>query len=341
MLEEQSAAAAAESELPLDEQVVKARRNSFGILSNASGIIDALQVEDDLEIPQASSGESRAIGAARTLITPVSSSIVPSSASSQRENSKSRRLAKMRQALLSDEVRLWYSIMASDGLNTLCPDAERFIEQSKPVISKVNRAASSSAAAPQIRAPQVNRAASSSAAAPQGIRAPESPPAEMLKNSSLPREILVATWNIGSASSNPFETWISNDLTGYDDFMTGIEGFLESPGDYDVPIQRIFTDAHFQELELLMQDEGWQGLDIVEDIWRNTNFSKISGLRSRKIVSGFLKDRHLENSQLVSIPDQATGAICISDEPFVACRPAVTTCYLGSLKSIDEWWLAW
>jgi hypothetical protein len=41
------------------------------------------------------------------------------------------------------------------------------------------------------------------------------------------------------------------------------------------------------------------------------------------------------------MPDQATGAICIADEPFVACRPAVTTCYLGSLKSIDEWWLAW
>jgi hypothetical protein len=61
--------------------------------------------------------------------------------------------------------------------------------------------------------------------------------------------------------------------------MTEIEGFLEAPGDKDVPVSAVFTEEMFTELEKRMDGVGW---DNVRPYWDKD-------FKNRKIISGFMK----------------------------------------------------
>eukprot|EP00804_Cyclotella_cryptica_P025943 CCRYP_002775-RB/>CCRYP_002775-RB protein AED:0.23 eAED:0.23 QI:0/0.87/0.88/1/0.75/0.77/9/104/612 len=146
------------------------------------------------------------------------------------------------------------------------------------------------------------------------------------------RKLQIATWNIAAINNNPFEYWITyNEEPAYEKIMTEIEIFLESPGEKDVPVSAVFTEAMFDQLEKRMDGVGW---DNVRSYWDED-------FKNRKIVSGFMKDPLLGSKRLASMPDRITNTINVvnSDEP--VCRPTVINMYSGDLSTLDIWWSAW
>jgi hypothetical protein len=159
-----------------------------------------------------------------------------------------------------------------------------------------------------------------------------SPPVEMV--SSAPRRLLrTATWNIAAVNNNPFEFWITHDDPDYQALMTGVQSFISSPGERDVPISEVFPAHRFGALQSLMSAQGWSGLDKVESFWRDD-------LSTRPIVSGFMKDKSLGDKRLASMPDRVTNAIDTADGSRVF-RPSVISCYAGDLSTQEAWWQAW
>ena len=146
------------------------------------------------------------------------------------------------------------------------------------------------------------------------------------------RKLQVSTWNVAAINNNPFEYWITFDENpSYDEIMTSIEQFLEDPGDRDVPVSAVFTDAMFDRLEERMKGVGW---DDVRSYWE-------SDFKGRKIVSGFMKDKALGSKRLASMPDRITNTINVVDEDLPVCRPTVINMYDGDLSTLDVWWAAW
>lgn len=146
------------------------------------------------------------------------------------------------------------------------------------------------------------------------------------------RKLQVSTWNVAAINNNPFEYWITFDENpSYDEIMTSIEQFLEDPGDRDVPVSAVFTDAMFDRLEERMKGVGW---DDVRSYWE-------SDFKGRKIVSGFMKDKALGSKRLASMPDRITNTINVADEELPVCRPTVINMYDGDLSTLDVWWAAW
>ncbi|KAL7537636.1 hypothetical protein ACHAXR_012007 [Thalassiosira sp. AJA248-18] len=146
------------------------------------------------------------------------------------------------------------------------------------------------------------------------------------------RKLQISTWNIAAINNNPFEYWITYDENPeYENIMSNIEAFLESPGGNDVPVSDVFTEEMFSELEKRMEGVGW---DNVRSYW-DKDFSK------RKIVSGFMKDPLLGSKRLASMPDRITNTINVvgSNEP--VCRPTVINMYDGDLSNLKLWWAAW
>ncbi|KAL7481631.1 hypothetical protein ACHAW6_007314 [Cyclotella cf. meneghiniana] len=146
------------------------------------------------------------------------------------------------------------------------------------------------------------------------------------------RKLQVATWNIAAINNNPFEYWITYDEEpAYEKIMTEIENFLESPGEKDVPVSAVFTEAMFSQLEKRMDGVGW---DNVRSYWDGD-------FKNRKIISGFMKDPLLGSKRLASMPDRITNTINVvgSDEP--VCRPTVINMYSGDLSNLEIWWSAW
>mmetsp|Transcript_18802 Transcript_18802/g.39097 ORF Transcript_18802/g.39097 Transcript_18802/m.39097 type:complete len:536 (-) Transcript_18802:147-1754(-) len=146
------------------------------------------------------------------------------------------------------------------------------------------------------------------------------------------RKLKVATWNIAAINNNPFEYWITYDENPeYEKIMTAIEGFLENPGDKDVPVSSVFTEEMYGELEKRMTEVGW---DNVKSYWDGD-------FKNRKIVTEFMKDPLLGSKRLASMPDRITNTINVvgSDEP--VCRPTVINMYDGDLSTLPGWWSAW
>ncbi|CAE7587113.1 unnamed protein product, partial [Symbiodinium pilosum] len=113
----------------------------------------------------------------------------------------------------------------------------------------------------------------------------------------------------------------------YMELMVGVETILASPGEVDVSVSEIFTDAMFQELQALMRQQGIPGVEEVEErMWRSGDLR----LRDRKIVSGFIKDRSLGSKRLISMPDRITNTIHVVTrapseyKPPPKCRPTAT-----------------
>mmetsp|Transcript_8082 Transcript_8082/g.17509 ORF Transcript_8082/g.17509 Transcript_8082/m.17509 type:complete len:534 (-) Transcript_8082:158-1759(-) len=143
----------------------------------------------------------------------------------------------------------------------------------------------------------------------------------------------VATWNIAAVNNNPFEYWVTHDSAEYDKLMSDVETFLENPGANDIPIEHIFTDAHWSELASLLRAE-FDGVDEVEKCWNDD-------LKHKKIVSGFLKDKMIGKKRLASMPDRITNTIHTMSDSKPACRPTVINNFQGDLTSVDKWWVQW
>jgi len=155
-------------------------------------------------------------------------------------------------------------------------------------------------------------------------------PAPPLKKSE--GGLTVATWNISAINNNPFEYYMTHDDNLYSTLMEEYEAFVEQPGDRDVQVCDVLSDALFEELAAHMEKEGWN-VAPVRDRWNNE-------YRERKIITGFMKDKELGGKRLISMPDRVTNTIRLADDG-VACRPTVINNYTGKMGSIVEWWPQW
>lgn len=61
--------------------------------------------------------------------------------------------------------------------------------------------------------------------------------------------------------------------------MKNIEDFIEDPGNNDIPVNQVFTESMFDQLESRMNEAGWGN---VRSYWE-------SDFKNRKIVSEFMK----------------------------------------------------
>jgi len=142
----------------------------------------------------------------------------------------------------------------------------------------------------------------------------------------------VSTWNIAAINNNPFEYWITiEDNPGYEELMVNVETFLDNPGDYDVPVDQVFTSEMFNSLDQRMMSVGWES---VKKYWEED-------FKGRRIVSGFMKDKLLGSKRLASMPDRVTNTINIAGSNEPVCRPTVINMYGGDLGTMDKWYAAW
>mmetsp|Transcript_111739 Transcript_111739/g.339739 ORF Transcript_111739/g.339739 Transcript_111739/m.339739 type:complete len:576 (+) Transcript_111739:94-1821(+) len=168
-------------------------------------------------------------------------------------------------------------------------------------------------------------------------------PREFLLPEFAEDSVAVLTWNVSAVNNNPFEYWLSYDDPQYLDLMMGVESFLDDPGEDDVEVGSIFTEAMFQELRTLMENELLEGLDEVEQMWQGGEMR----LRDRRIVSEFIKDASLGAKRLISMPDRVTNTINVvtrkesNYQPPPACRPSVMNNFEGDLSTANVWWEQW
>jgi hypothetical protein len=106
-----------------------------------------------------------------------------------------------------------------------------------------------------------------------------------------PKDLSVVTWNIAAVNNNPFEYWVTHQDPEYNKMMADVQAVMDRPGDHDVPVQSIITDAMFRELVVDMEQAGILGTGAamvaaapIEARWRND-------LSQRRAISGFLADR--------------------------------------------------
>ena len=146
------------------------------------------------------------------------------------------------------------------------------------------------------------------------------------------KALTVATWNVAAINNNPFEYWIHSEDESYNKLMADVQAFISEPGDKDVRVKEVFTDAMWDELKAKMKGAGWAGVDDVDDLWQDD-------YRRRKIVSGFLKDAELGSKRLASMPDRVTNTIRSTDGKKM--RPTVINCYEQEFSSLEDWWTQW
>ena len=84
--------------------------------------------------------------------------------------------------------------------------------------------------------------------------------------------------------------------------MEAVQQFIDDPQARDVEVKEVFTPAMWAELRELMKARDWGGLDETEARW-------LSDFSSRKIISGFMKDKTLGEKRLASMPDRYTNTI--------------------------------
>eukprot|EP00291_Cryptomonas_curvata_P018726 CAMPEP_0172166346 /NCGR_PEP_ID=MMETSP1050-20130122/8929_1 /TAXON_ID=233186 /ORGANISM="Cryptomonas curvata, Strain CCAP979/52" /LENGTH=87 /DNA_ID=CAMNT_0012836943 /DNA_START=478 /DNA_END=737 /DNA_ORIENTATION=- len=62
-------------------------------------------------------------------------------------------------------------------------------------------------------------------------------------------EIHVTTWNIAAVNNNPFEYWVYHHDPNYNKLMADVQAVMDSPGEHDLEVGSILTDAMFCELK--------------------------------------------------------------------------------------------
>lgn len=83
------------------------------------------------------------------------------------------------------------------------------------------------------------------------------------------RALRVATWNVAAVNNNPFEYFVTHDDPAYNDLMRAVEAFVEDPGERDVCLTHLVTDAMIDELCALMASEGLPGVEATREYWRD------------------------------------------------------------------------
>uniref|UniRef100_A0A7S4K8E8 Endonuclease/exonuclease/phosphatase domain-containing protein n=1 Tax=Guillardia theta TaxID=55529 RepID=A0A7S4K8E8_GUITH len=144
---------------------------------------------------------------------------------------------------------------------------------------------------------------------------------------------LAATWNIAAVNNNPFEYWVTHNDPAYNKMMVDVQDFIDEPGSRDCPIHEVLTDEMFDELVQHLDRMKCSGLDKLRDTW-------VSEYRSRKIISGFLKERSIGSKRLISMPDRVTNTIHAADGT-VFYRPTAINCYDGNFENKSAWWGLW
>eukprot|EP00457_Paulinella_chromatophora_P001270 gb/GEZN01001272.1/.p1 GENE.gb/GEZN01001272.1/~~gb/GEZN01001272.1/.p1 ORF type:complete len:971 (-),score=160.49 gb/GEZN01001272.1/:211-3123(-) len=144
--------------------------------------------------------------------------------------------------------------------------------------------------------------------------------------------IKVLTWNLAAINNNPFEYHIDSPDPSYLKVMSAYQDFIENPGARDIPIDQVFTEQYYNQLMITMGKFDLEGVEEVGEIWRKD-------WKTRKIITGFIKDSDIENKRFVSMPDRITSSINTVNGP--VNRPAVTNAYDGRIDTIPEWWEAW
>lgn len=112
--------------------------------------------------------------------------------------------------------------------------------------------------------------------------------------------------------------------------MVDVEQFIENPGDKDVKVSEVFTNAMFETLDKRLTGVGWKSM---KTYWE-------SDYSNRKIVSGFLQDKTLGSKRLASMPDRITNQMTAADGKSYY-RPTVISMYEGDLGSQEKWFTAW
>eukprot|EP00310_Coccolithus_braarudii_P012743 CAMPEP_0183337518 /NCGR_PEP_ID=MMETSP0164_2-20130417/5127_1 /TAXON_ID=221442 /ORGANISM="Coccolithus pelagicus ssp braarudi, Strain PLY182g" /LENGTH=500 /DNA_ID=CAMNT_0025507217 /DNA_START=41 /DNA_END=1543 /DNA_ORIENTATION=+ len=147
-------------------------------------------------------------------------------------------------------------------------------------------------------------------------------------------KLTAVTWNIAAINNNPFEYWLgAHPDTAYEQLMLGVEGFISEPGDHDVPVSSVFSEAMWAELKQMMTAQGWTGIEETEQRWHD-DFSQ------RRIISQFICDKSLGDKRLASMPDRVTNTIGTKDARDVF-RPTLVSNFAGDMTSVTTWWAAW
>jgi len=142
------------------------------------------------------------------------------------------------------------------------------------------------------------------------------------------------TWNIAAINNNPFEYYITvENEPGYEELMLAVQELVDTPGERDMAVARVFTPDMFARLRGAMEAEGWAGVESVERIWTE-DFSK------RSIISGFLKDKGIGSKRLASMPDRFTNTINAADGRII-CRPSVINNYGVEMRDLQSWFEQW
>lgn len=157
--------------------------------------------------------------------------------------------------------------------------------------------------------------------------------------SAAKKSFTVTTWNIAAINNNPFEYWIEHKDPRYNSLMQGVERFMNDPSE-DVEIGKIFSQAKYDELEALMAKQASVNPEVLKEV-REKRWPE---LKSRKIVSGFLKDAEIGKKRLASMPDRLTNTIALKTETAgsnALFRPTPINCCSTYFKSFDDWWSHW
>jgi hypothetical protein len=143
------------------------------------------------------------------------------------------------------------------------------------------------------------------------------------------------TWNVAAVNNNPFEYWITHPHRSYTQLMEDVENFILDPGNQDVRVDAVFTDAMFRRvMEKIQKHMNVDAeLKFVEDLWEKD-------YRSRRVVSQFIKDPEIGNKRLASMPDRVTNTLQLPGGKS-AYRPTVINCYEKQFSTVDEWFEQW
>ena len=144
--------------------------------------------------------------------------------------------------------------------------------------------------------------------------------------------ISTLSWNIAAVNNNPFEYFLTHPDPKYISLMEGVEGFIEAPGERDVAVGSVFTQAMYDDLAKRMESQGWDVAPVAA-VWS-------SDLSQRTIIGGFLKDKGLGAKRLMSMPDRFTNTIDLAGGGVVN-RPCITSNYDGDMSTLPKWWAAW
>jgi hypothetical protein len=124
-------------------------------------------------------------------------------------------------------------------------------------------------------------------------------PARRLHESS---ELEVMSWNIASPSNNPFEYWVTHELSDYDEVMKTVQSIIDNPEERSATVMDIFSHQMFAELRTELARSGVTELDVLDDIWKND-------ISQRRAIPGFLEDHTLGDKRLISMPDRVTNSV--------------------------------